>query len=207
MSGPRPASRTILTDVDQVLLDWAGPFHAWAEARGWASLARLEDVYAPSLAFGMTPEEELAAIVAFNASGALDDQPARPCALEAVPALRRAGWDFVAITACGPGPARTRPARLAEAFGFAWDRVEVVGLRGSKEALLRAHLERLGPCVWVEDSPAHAVAGAEMGHRSFLVHHAYNAGLDHPGVTRVAGWGDVLAALEGDLARPTTVRR
>ena len=76
-----------------------------------------------------------------------------------------------------------------------------MGLRASKAELLRAHHDALGPCTWVEDSPDHALAGAEVGHRCFLVDHPYNAGFEDPRVTRVAGWSDVLAALEPGLAR------
>ena len=46
-------------------------------------------------------------------------------------------------------------------------------------------------CVWVEDKWGNAVAGATIGHKTFLMRHEYNASGDHAKVTKVDNWQQI----------------
>lgn len=185
-------SRLILTDVDDTCLDFANEFERYAEGRGWKMYGRLRDIYSLEAFFGLPRDEAVALLHEFIQDRG-HDQPAEPCAKTVIPELHAAGYEFVAITACGLDPVfRARRVRnLETAFGFRFDDVHVVNLRSPKSPILAMYDE----AIWVEDHFGHAVAGAELGHRTFLIDRPYNRGQHHPLVTRVTDWHEIQDSL------------
>ncbi|RYD26061.1 MAG: hypothetical protein EOP89_07830 [Lysobacteraceae bacterium] len=182
----------ILTDVDDTCLRFAEVFERYAIEQGWTTYGCLRDIYDLATFFGTDRETAVAYLHAFiRAIG--HEQPAEACAGVVIPQLHAAGHTFVAVTACGLDPVfrlkRTR--NLRHEFGFAFEDVHVVELRGDKTPILSEY----EPCVWVEDHFGHALAGAELGHRTFLLDRAYNRGQDHPLVQRVPDWHAIAEAL------------
>jgi uncharacterized HAD superfamily protein len=85
-----------------------------------------------------------------------------------------------------------RLANLADAFGFAWDKYHFVGVHGSKVDALSSY----DPTIWVEDNFGHAVAGATIGHRTFLLDRVYNSHLHSPLVKRVNNWKEIAEIID-----------
>lgn len=190
--------RLILSDVDETVLHFAEPFQRYCEAHGYATYGRLRDMYDLETFLNLSRIECEMILRDFSlTSEGGDVQPAEDCAASVVPMLHvRHGYQFLAITACGTDPvfAKRRAGNLLYRFGFSWLDVRTVGLGATKADVLR----EFPNAVWVEDHFGHAVAGAEMGHRTFLLTRAYNEGRSHPLVTRVADWHEIAAHLEAE---------
>jgi|HigsolmetaAR203D_1030402.scaffolds.fasta_scaffold08510_7 hypothetical protein len=185
--------KLILTDVDDTVLRYTDYFQEWAEKQGFSFSVPLRSHYSIEQATGATPEETFALMRRFVDEGWLNEQPPEECALEVLPELHKAGYTFVAITACGGDEAfrNARKRRLEEVFGFRWQAVHVLPLRAAKTEQLRAY----SPSVWVEDNALHAIDGASVGHRTFLLTRPYNECDPIAAVTRVRSWHDIAEQL------------
>ena len=186
--------RLILTDVDETVLccsDAIQPFCERATGRKFGG--RLRDHYHIDTAFGVSYGESRDLISAFWHSDHIGNLKPELCAKVVIPYLHSVGWRFVAVTACSDDPdvVAKRTANLANAFGFAWEAVHCTAFHG-KEGVLA----RYGPAVWVEDHFSNAVAGAGLGHLTFVLDRTYNAGLEHPKVRLVNDWFDIEKALK-----------
>jgi hypothetical protein len=175
----------ILTDVDDTCLKFADELQDYAAKVGWSTNGTLRDIYDLATFFGTTREIAVDMLHDFIRIRG-HEQPAERCAKTVIPELYDAGYDFVAVTACGLDPVfrlkRTR--NLEKEFGFRFQDVHVVDLKAEKTPILSLY----EPAIWVEDHFGHACAGAELGHRTFLLDRAYNRGQEHPLVTRVPDW-------------------
>lgn len=178
-------NRLILTDVDDTCLDFANAFERYALTRGWQITGRLRDMYSLETFFGIDRDAAVARLHEFIRDEG-HAQPAEPCARTVIPRLYEDGYEFVAITACGLDPVfRARRVRNLEAeFGFRFDDVHVVDLKAEKTPILSLYPE----AIWVEDHYGHACAGADLGHKTFLIDRPYNRAPEHPGVIRVRDW-------------------
>lgn len=191
--------KLILTDVDETCLEFANPFQRYCEANGYKTASKLRDTYHVEEFLGLSREECVEIMKAYcRTPEGSTHQPSEVCAATVLPQLYAAGYDFVAITACGTdeGFRTARTTCLNNTFGFTWKEVHTVPLLGSKADVLRQY----PASIWVEDHFGHAVDGAEMGHRVFLLSRTYNEGNDHPLVTRVKDWHEIAAHLAGDAA-------
>lgn len=196
-------SKVILTDCDEVLFDWASPFEAWVretypqyrDAQGC-----LQDHWHVEAWLGNELAESREMIRLFNGD------PSKwpffkplPGVVENVLKLHDDGYKFVAITACDTDDQtwHGRWQNLNEVFGRGvFDTLHCVGLAESK----RAHLNRYKSTYWVEDKSRHAIDGAEVGHKSFLINYKHNErdGQNIPGVTRVNDWNDIYEHIQLD---------
>jgi hypothetical protein len=187
--------KLILTDIDETVLQFCAPFQAFAQRRGVATAGNLREIYDIAEFLQRDREGAEAFLQEFVAEEG-HRQPAEPCAKTVLPELAEQGYEFVGITACGHDPAfkLDRINNLRWEFGFPFSGLLTVDLQGSKRELL----SWFAPAIWVEDHFEHAVTGAELGHRVFLMDKPYNAGLVHPGVTRVTGWNMIATILAAD---------
>jgi hypothetical protein len=186
----------ILTDVDETVLEYARPFQEWCEAKGIPTYGNLRDIYSVEDMLGCDHLTAVDLMVQFTNEGGLDEQPVEEDCVEHVQRLHRAGYRFVAITACGLDLSfqKARKKRLEDVFGFKWDAMHVVDLRATKRYALNAY----DSAIWVEDNHGHAVAGSELGHRSFLLNRTYNRVYgEHEGIERVDTWRDIATKLLG----------
>ena len=181
-------NKIILTDVDESVLKFAGPFEAWLKDTKGARLAvPLIRTYCVKTALGISETETRALLKEFYATEIMDNQPPEDCAAEVLPRLYKAGYRFVAITACGTDEAfrKRRWRALEQAFGFPWEDVITVNWVEPK----KPHLAKFEPTVWVEDNATHAQDGADVGHDAYLIDRAYNR-VDGS-FTRVTNWFEI----------------
>lgn len=187
-------NRLILVDIDETVLNFTDPFERWLVEGGWELRDQMRDVYDLTHLLDVKLDRALEVVEEFHTTvaefGALVPEP---CAAVVLPQLHQQGYRFVAISAAvATQEVRDiRAKNLRDAFGFEFEDVIMTGLQGSKEPILAL----FEPAIWVEDNFKHAVAGAEMGHKTFLITRGYNEGRSHPQITRVTDWHDIQKAL------------
>lgn len=175
-------------------MNFTDPFERWLVSKGWELKGQMRDVYDLTRLLDIKLERALEVVEEFQTTvpefGSLVPEP---CAAVVLPQLHQQGYRFIAISAAVSTDAirDLRAENLKNAFGFEFEDVILTGLLGDKETIL----ERYQPAIWVEDNFKHAVAGAECGHKTFLITRGYNVGKAHPQVTRVTDWHDIQKAL------------
>jgi 5'(3')-deoxyribonucleotidase len=164
----------ILTDIDDTILRFADAFQDWAETKGYIGTDRLRDTCSIEKLLGSTDREivnnfidEFSCDPKFMAN--LEPEPD---ALVILPVLHKMGYEIVAISSCSdkPGVQESREANLKKVFGFDFAAVHCVGLQQPKSAVLKNYPSS----IWVEDNFKHALDGASIGHKSYLMEREYN---------------------------------
>lgn len=194
-------SKVILTDCDEVLFDWATPFEDWVrqtypehrDAHG-----RLQDFWHVEQWLGTELEESREMIRIFNGDPQYwTNFKPLPGVVENVHKLYQDGFHFAAITACATDRETYlgRWKNLEDVFGYGvFDTLHCVGLAESK----REHLARYKPTYWVEDKMKHASAGADVGHKSFLINYRHNEQYRDDRVQRVDSWHEIYQHIKLD---------
>lgn len=193
--------RTIIFDVDGVLLDWFEGFNDWMHARGFHPKTEKSDTYDMTAYWGLADPQIAALIKDFNRSAEFGVLPHVPGALQAVRQLRRTWNDclFVAITCAGIHP-KTMMYRAINLLQFELDALHVLPLRTSKFTEL-AWYSGNGNVLIFEDHIGHALEAASLGMQVGLLNWPWNqAEIDHPNVRRYAGWSDVMTNLKVRIA-------
>ncbi len=194
-------TKLILTDIDDTILKFADAFQDWAvRHKGYTLNQSIRDGGSIQEAIGCHRDHVDELVIEFSTNpeffGAI---PPEEDALAVIPTLHAMGYQFAAISSCVDGPAVTASRRknLEEVFGIPWVDVHCTGLLKPKVD----YLSKFAPTWWVEDNAGHALAGAALGHKSYLLDRPYNA-LDTnslpdlPGeVNRVGSWHDVFEAI------------
>lgn len=110
-------------------------------------------------------------------------------AVEAVQAIRKAGFSEVIVTKCGTDPIVTalRSKYIRENFGQIG--IHFVGMDESKEPILQA----LPKGIYIDDHPENAEMGRRCGHDTLLYNWRFNAGFDAEGagIRRVYNWAEI----------------
>jgi hypothetical protein len=185
--------KVILTDVDEVLFDWATPFEAWVRETHshYTPETSLTDHWHVEAWLGCELQESRTMIRDFNGNNTIWPffKPL-PGVVENIQKLHEEGFQFVAITACDTDEAthNGRWKNLNDVFGHGvFDTLHCVGLGDSKAK----HLARYRPTYWVEDKMKHASAGCDVGHKSFLINYKHNEQHQDDRVVRVDGWDEI----------------
>lgn len=195
-------TKLILTDMDEVLLDWGGHFESWymktcPTFAGEPPKGRMRDAENIEDWLGCTYANTRKLIEQFNQCK--DHFPhirAYDHAVEYVNRLHREGYSFVAITACSTDT-WTHDARrenLEKYFPGVFDTIHCVGLGASKVPFL----SRYQPTWWIDDKVKHAEDGGRLGHKAFLMEQPYNvnARLEHS--KRAKNWKDIYDCITDD---------
>lgn len=190
--------KVILTDVDNCVLQFDEQWCRHLRESGafdFPHNAYLNGFYSLREAAGVTLDVELELIQEFIFSDKFFNLPPVTGAPEAFKALYSAGWSFVAITACphGDGFEGRRKANLEASLGVPFDAVHITGLGGCKKEILQTYPSS----VWFEDNLDNAIAGYEIGHRSFLRLHGEKpsqVAVDLP-FAKFRQWSEVLEAI------------
>lgn len=165
----------VATDVDDVALNWIGGFAKHA-TKILERPILMENYKTWDMKAWLGVEDPLALVRVFNSSHDFGFLEAFPYALDFYPAAAEAGHPIVAITACADDVEshRLRIANLERVFGPIFADVLFVPLGGDKTPHLRAAADRYGLGLWLEDNHKNALAGAEVGHRTYMVRRAHN---------------------------------
>lgn len=171
------SSLTLLSDVDEVMLDYVTGFAEWCRDQGLPVTGRPDDWnMAPWL--GVSREECRRLIVEFSLSPAFAELPAMPGAVDAVECLHDAGYLFVLVTSCGDDPKTVARRRdnLERLFGKRFAAMHVLPLGADKTSILKSYR----PTIYMEDNVPHALAARSLGHTVFVQRNTLNRRLETP---------------------------
>lgn len=188
------SEKIILSDVDEVLLQWSNHFCKWASEEFGINKEPLKNVYQVHKWLEKHPDETDKIINHFNSlPGHFDVITPFPDAVQAVGLLKKRGYRFVAITACKNDSLtyELRKKNLESVFGKdTFLDIHCVGYVHTKSGK-KETLQKYDPTWWVEDSWQHALAGVDVGHTPIVITREHNIGKDHPKITRVNNWMEI----------------
>lgn len=182
--------KRILTDLDNTLLDFAPHFEDWAERAGHRiRRGILNQTYQFQDMFLDPIDVETMLQPFFDCNHTMGNFSALANTIEPIRRLKEQGFEFVGVTACNPreGLAQLRHENLKRLFGFDFEEVYVTGYELPKATILKDY----EPTYWVEDNLKHAIEGAELGYKVFLIDQDYNQA-EGP-FTRVKDWSEIEA--------------
>lgn len=169
-------SKLILTDVDGVLLDWEWAFQVWMTERGYQFKNEgKKNYYLHHHYQDMTQEEIKKLVKFFNESAAIGFLPALRDSVYYVKRLHEEhGYQFRVITSLStdPNAVKLREMNLRKIFGSAIEEVICLDTGADKDEALAPYKD--SGLWWIEDKPANADVGHELGLRSILVEHGHN---------------------------------
>lgn len=160
--------KTVLVDVDGVLVSWMPVFKRYAEKMSYKHLVKDRGDFLDVPTY---------IIEEFNESGELKNLPVYQKADVHVRKLKNDGFNFVAITSVGKSPSVKdhRIDNLQRIYGddiFNKDNVICLGVHEKKGEVLR-DWKNTG-LFWIEDSYNNAVDGMSLGLQPVLIPYDYN---------------------------------
>ena len=201
------SDRTILVDVDSVLLDWLSGFHSWMATTGFVDTFLTEpprdqmvDPYALHTQYGLPDNMIFTLIKMFNSSVHIGELSPMHGARGPVRYLVDEGFHFHALTSFSDNLSafEMRKQNLKAVFGEgAFSGFTFLPLRASKAEVLntiaKSHIVK--PLVWIDDLPHHALAGANAGIPS-INFDPYGIHKDQEGITRLTNWNRIVNYIE-----------
>jgi beta-phosphoglucomutase-like phosphatase (HAD superfamily) len=162
----------IYLDCDGVLLDWEAGFRTWAIRRLRRPLIAQPKSWDLSQWLGVTPDEAKAMIHEFNHGPEFGLLTPIAWAAEAVAALAGNGYQIHVITSCSRSAevVMRRAENLHRYFPNKIDTVTCLDLGESKAP----YLAERGPGIWVEDNYHGALAGHDLGRKTFMLQCPHN---------------------------------
>lgn len=189
--------KIILTDVDGVLLNWEYAFHIWIQQHGLEVVENGKFIYNIGKRYGVAEEEGHRLVRTFNESAAIGFLPALRDAEHYVKLLANLGYRFHAITSLSrdPNAQRLRTANLEKLFGPVFDKFIYLDCGEDKDRVLEQYRDT--GLWWIEDKPANAAAGLDVGLKSLLMEHAFN--LHYDGAAPfVKNWEHIYSIIVGE---------
>ena len=184
-------NKTILTDVDGVLLDWVYSFRSWMDRHGYKIIDPYE--YRMDKAYGLTDEEGKRLCRMFNESATIRKlSPLRDTVKYVRKLHEEHGYVFRVISSLSEDTyaGRLRTKNLNELFGpTVFESYVYLDTGRDKDEALEPY--RDSGCYWIEDKPENALAGVNAGLNSILIEHGHNMGYKHDNVTVVKNWKEI----------------
>ena len=182
-------NKTILTDVDGVLLDWSYAFDLWMNERGYY-MSGPRDSYEREVAYEMPVEEMRKLIAHFNSSAAIGFLPPLRDAMYYVRKLMiEHGYRFRVITSLSKckHAQHLRTKNLKMLFGKrTFESFEYLPTAADKDEVLEQY--RGSDAFWLEDKLKNAEAGEAVGLRPIVVAGDFNVTDKYP---RFWKWKDI----------------
>jgi FMN phosphatase YigB (HAD superfamily) len=187
-------NKLIITDVDGVILDWEGHFHAYMRSNGHLRVNIQPSYWQETCYPELSQIEAKKMIYHFNTSAWMMGLPALRDARSGIGRLVENGYKFVAITAMGTDrySLLARRYNLENIFGKGvFD--DVIGTDMYDHDSKRSELRGYDGHYWIEDRVDNAILGTEMGLDTILMDHAYNADFaeSEHGIKRVSCWANI----------------
>lgn len=173
----------ILTDVDDVLLQYATPFTNAYELKNPNN-----NINTFEQGFNIEHDKVIQMVTEFNHSELFHNLPPVDGAIETIHQLKREGFKIIAITACGTAPDihKARIKNMKNVFGDVFEDIQLVDMFQCKRDRL---LEFKGSgYIWIEDNIKNYYTGLECGLQSLLLKTDFNA----PTIERTMyNWNDI----------------
>ena len=187
--------KTILTDVDGVLLNWEYAFEVWMLEQGFKPNTPSGQPglhhYKQEEKYGISKEQAKKLIKIFNESAVIGFLPPLRDAIEWVTRLADEGWKFHVITSLSTQyhAQKLRKQNLDKLFGKGvFTEVTCLGTGADKDEALAKYKD--SGLWWVEDKVANAEAGARAGLKPIVTEHGFNMNDKH-GFDVATNWQDI----------------
>jgi hypothetical protein len=192
-----PLKKTILTDVDGVLLNWEYAFDVWMNEQGFKKQEGEEFVYGMNIRYGIEKSQAKKLIKIFNESAVMGFLPPLRDAVEYVTKMADEGWTFHAITSMSTQyhAKKLREQNLDKLFGEGvFTEVTCLGTGADKDEALSVY--KNSKMWWIEDKVENAVAGAKAGLKPIVIEHGFNMNTEH-GFPVAKNWEDIYNIVTG----------
>jgi len=188
--------KIILTDCDGVLVNWNDGFDKFMLEQGYPRIPWTDHEYSIAVRHGITHQQAQKFVAEFNESSRIANLGPFADSVEYVKKLADEGFRFIVVTSISDAPQANfyRTQNLISIFGDIFDEIVCLEMGISK-----AHeLQRWAGTgyFWIEDHMRQAEAGYEVGLRTILINHPYNAhyGTDlFPKVSYKSPWQEIYA--------------
>lgn len=190
-------NKFILTDVDDVLLDFMSGLEAFLKDERKLSIDPLKrGNYYLSDVLGISREDEVKIYRDYAHSEYFTRIPAKEHAAETLQALSKEGWQFVAITACHTGMHEqdmklthaNRAKNLESSFGNIFKELHITTWQECKSKFLKNYESTW----WVEDNIHFAHIGHGIGHKSIIMDSPrYSDSLNEGKLKVVKSWQEI----------------
>ncbi len=188
--------KIILVDCDGVMLDWEFAFENWMAKHGYDVVSK--DEYKVDLKYGLSKQVKHRLVRMFNESAQIRKLPPLRDAIKYIKKLHTDhGYVFHCISSLSTDEyaQHLRTKNLREMFGDSvFDKFVYLDTGADKDDALIEYKDT--DCFWVEDKPANADLGIEMGLDSILMAHAHNSSYDGDAL-RVSNWKEIYETITG----------
>ena len=174
-------NKTIITDIDGVVLDWEEGFSVWMEHHGHNKVEGYQFKYNIGDRYGMTYEQGSKMVKQFNESAAIGFLPPLRDAQYFIKKLHEQHrYDFIALTSLSLDPyaQKLRERNLNKLMGGAFKKVICLDTGADKDEALLRLAQRYKGSYWIEDKPANIIAGNKAGFKGILMEHGHNMDTD-----------------------------
>jgi FMN phosphatase YigB (HAD superfamily) len=181
-------TKTILTDVDGVLLDWEYSFDIYLQTQGFQKVPGGDKKYNIGKRYGIDPEEGKKLIKIFNESAAIGFLPPLRDAMYYVRKLHKEhGYVFHAITSLSKdkNAQELRKMNLRHLFGKnTFEKFVFLDTGEDKDIALERY--RNQHLFWIEDKIVNAQAGQKLGLKPILMTHEHSEDFeDHAPINKI----------------------
>lgn len=185
--------RTILIDVDGVILNWNHSFDYWMKRKGYTKVR--DDSYEIDARYGIEDQQEVSQLVStFCESASIGWlSPYLDAQKYVIKLHQEHGFVFHCITAISDDiyVKKLRQINLENIFGkTAIERLVCVSSSEKKYPILKEYEQ--SNLMWIEDKWQNVLMGHQLGLQGVLVNHPYNVNANLPvDVKRACNWKQI----------------
>lgn len=173
--------KILLTDIDGVVLNWSDHFQKYLKQ------------YYPEVSLWdpttFAQSDQTADIIKYyNNTAWIGFLPPLRDAQEILPKFKQEGWEIIACTSMGVDQYANalRKQNIESLFPDVFARVDIIPFMEPKNKWLSQY--KGSGAIWVEDKWTNAVAGANIGLKTYFMKHSYNAMYDADNIEKVDNW-------------------
>jgi FMN phosphatase YigB (HAD superfamily) len=181
--------KTILTDVDGVLLEWDKSFDNWMKEKKYKKLNNDFDNVAQR--YGITKSESRELVKNFNESSEIGFLEPFKDSQVYVKKLSKKGYKFHCITSLGKNlySQKLRKINLEKLFGDCFDKFIFLDVSERKDKVLEKY--KNSGLFWVEDKVENAMDGLSVGLKSILIKHNHSKNISSDRIILVNSWKEI----------------
>jgi uncharacterized HAD superfamily protein len=173
--------KLLLTDIDGVILNWSDHFRKYLQ-QYYPDV----DLWDPTV---FAQQDITADIIKhYNYTAWIGFVPPLRDAQDVLPKFKKDGWEIIACTSMGSDQYANalRRMNIENLFPSVFSRIDIIPFMEPKNKWLTQY--RGSGAVWVEDKWTNAMAGADMGLKTFLMRHEYNSKYNSKNINEVDNW-------------------